>query len=324
MPCSLDRVRFANCSTTRACSRSAATAALRAHTLDQPVPGLDTLDHPEAPLAHPVPGLDRLDHPDPGLDRLDHPDGLEEPVGPVDGFARMDAFARRVGFTPTRLPDWLTARTHQGASDGAPVKPGFVFDWSRLLPSLTMFLHLSAEDLATGEGGVVRWEGEGPVTHQFVHDHLRPLHAYDLRPVIDLAHQAPTDGYEIPDRLRQAVHLRTPADTFPYSSSTSRAVDLDHTREYTPHAHRSRKARRAGELDPGREPRTSGPVPPPDQDPRQLDPAPTLRRHLPLARPPRPDLPRRPHRHPPGHPLRPPRRDQPHHHRVHLVLDGAG
>ncbi len=52
--------------------------------------------------------------------------------------------------------------------------------------------------------------------------------------MIDLADQAPVDAYEIPDRLREAVHLRTPADTFPYSSTTSLAVDLDHTREYTP------------------------------------------------------------------------------------------
>ncbi len=164
----------------------AASAALRART------GLDRLDHPEEPLDQPVPGLDRLDHPE-------------------DALARMNAFARRVGFTPTRLPDWLTVR----APDQTPETPGFVFDWSTLLPSLTMYLHLSAEDLAAGTGGVVRWEGEGPVTHQFVHDHLRPLHAYDLRPVIDLAGQAPADGYEIPDRLRQAVHLRTPADTSP-------------------------------------------------------------------------------------------------------------
>ena len=130
----------------------------------------------------------------------------------------MDGFARRVGFTPTRLPDWLTARPPDQTPDQTPETPRFVFDWSALLPSLTMYLHLSAEDLAAGTGGVARWEGEGPVTHQFVHDHLRPLHRYDLRPVIDLAHQAPADAYEIPDRLREAVHLRTPADTFPYSS----------------------------------------------------------------------------------------------------------
>ena len=80
---------------------------------------------------------------------------------------------------------------------------------------------------------MVRWEGEGPVTHAFVHEHLRPLHSYDLRPVIDLAHQAPVDAYEIPDRLREAVRLRTPADGFPFSSNTSRRVDADHTQPWT-------------------------------------------------------------------------------------------
>jgi hypothetical protein len=80
----------------------------------------------------------------------------------------------------------------------------------------------------------VRWEGEGPVTERFVHDHLRPLHSYVVQPVIDLAHQAPVDAYEVPDRHRQAVHLRTPADAFPYSSNTTRAVDIDHTEPYRP------------------------------------------------------------------------------------------
>ena len=97
-----------------------------------------------------------------------------------------------------------------------------------------MYLHLSVDDLTAGRDGVVRWEGEGPVTHAFVHEHLRPLHSYDLRPVVDLAHQAPVDAYEIPDRLREAVRLRTPADGFPYSSNTSRRVDADHTQPWTP------------------------------------------------------------------------------------------
>ncbi len=156
---------------------------------------------------------------------------LDQP-GEVDGpLSRMEAFARRVGFEPRRLPPWLTARPHpdDGPGAGDPPVPRFGFDWSQLLPSLTMYLHLSAEDLAAGRDGVVRWEGEGPVTHAFVHEHLRPLHAYDLRPVIDLAHQAPADAYELPDRLREAVRLRTPADGFPYASNTSRRVDADHT-----------------------------------------------------------------------------------------------
>ena len=109
----------------------AASAALRARTMDEP------LD---------VPG---------GLDTLDQPE---------DALTRMDAFARRVRFTPTRLPACLDPADEDS--------PTFTFDWADLLPSLTMHLHLSTEDLARGEGGVARWEGEGPVTHQFVHEHL--------------------------------------------------------------------------------------------------------------------------------------------------------
>ena len=155
----------------------------------------------------------------------------------------MDAFARRVGFTPCRLPDWLTPPAPTSADPPEPPdpreppgppgpRPGFRFDWSRLLPSLTLYLHLSAHDLATGEGGVVRWEGEGPVTHAFVHQHLRPLHDYVIKPVIDLAHQAPVDAYELPDRLREAVRLLAPTDVFPYAAAASQGLDVDHTLPY--------------------------------------------------------------------------------------------
>ena len=50
-----------------------------------------------------------------------------------------------------------------------------------------------------------------------------------IRPVLDLTEQSPVDAYEIPDRHRQAVHLITPADTFPYSSSLSCMQQIDHT-----------------------------------------------------------------------------------------------
>ena len=111
---------------------------------------------------------------------------------------------------------------------------GFTFDWSRLLPSLTMYLHFSAQDLAKGVGGVVRWEGEGPVTHAFVHEHLRPLHRYVIKPVIDLTRQAPVDAYELPDRLREAVHLVAPSDVFPFAGAPSRGLDVDHSVPYDP------------------------------------------------------------------------------------------
>ena len=81
---------------------------------------------------------------------------------------------------------------------------------------------------------MVRWEGEGPVTHAFVHQHLRPLHDYVIKPVIDLAHQAPVDAYELPDRLREAVRLLAPTDVFPYASAPSGGLDVDHTVPYDP------------------------------------------------------------------------------------------
>jgi hypothetical protein len=180
----------------------AAFAALRSRTLDLPMHGNDAADDPGPTLT---------------------------PDAPVDALSRMDAFARRVGFTPTRLPGFLRPGLDQ--LDQLH-RPRFVFDWSKLLPPLTLNLHFAADTLRDENGGVVRWEEGGPVTQQFVHDHLRPLHSYRIQAVLDLAAQAPADGYEVPDRHRRAVRLRTPADCFPYSSDTTSQVDVDHTDAY--------------------------------------------------------------------------------------------
>ena len=79
---------------------------------------------------------------------------------------------------------------------------------------------------------MARWEGQGPVTSQYVRDLLGPHANFVIKPVIDLAGMAPVDGYEIPDRLREAVHLRTPADAFPWAANTGRTKQHDHTRAY--------------------------------------------------------------------------------------------
>ena len=77
---------------------------------------------------------------------------------------------------------------------------------------------------------MVRWEGEGPVTHAFVHEHLRPLHHYVISPVIDLAGQAPVDAYELPDRLRAAVRILRPRRRVPLRQRHPAAgLDIDHT-----------------------------------------------------------------------------------------------
>ena len=231
------------CNPARAVELLAAYAALRARTVDV-----------ELPLEDEPPSDGPAD------DRV--PD--QPPPGARDALDRMDAFARRVGFTPGRLPTFLAdgrppgpgpGRPDDGppdpfpdpdsARDPGPGRARFVFDWSALLPPLTLHLHLSAEALRAGgdeRGGVVRWEGEGPVTHRFVHEYLRPLHRYVIAPVVDLAGQAPVDAYEVPERHRSALVLRSPGDCFPFGSrlfTHADRADVDHTEEYRTSTRRS-------------------------------------------------------------------------------------
>ena len=241
--------------------------------------------------------------------------GPAEAPGPLEW---MNAFARRVGFTPTHLPRWLTVRVLESDISAEPTthasanitdsQPRFTFDWSRLLPSLTLNLHLAQEVLTREANGVVRWDGEGPVTRQFVHDHLRPLHSYVITPVIDLADQAPVDAYEIPTdtdgpcasgrrpAAHRSPHTSPTTDPGRWTSTTRRST----TRRYRPDR------------------RSTGPhgwattapsaVHQPAQDPRTVDGAPTLQRGPALARPARAGLPRGPHRQPQSHPSREPSR----------------
>jgi hypothetical protein len=111
-----------------------------------------------------------------------------------------------------------------------------VLDWPKLLPRVTMFLHLAEETVRNAAAGtpegVVRWEGEGPVTLRYVREQLAPYHPFTVTPVVDLAGQEPVDAYEIPRRHRQAVRLRTPADCFPFAANLSADLDIDHTQAY--------------------------------------------------------------------------------------------
>jgi len=120
-----------------------------------------------------------------------------------------------------------------GSKSGAPGE-GFTVNWSKLLPDVTLYLHLSQDTIIRDAGGVARWEREGPISTAYVREHLGLHHEFVIKPVIDVANMAPVDAYEIPHRHREAVHLRTPADSFPYSSNTTRDVDIDHTIAHSP------------------------------------------------------------------------------------------
>ena len=100
-------------------------------------------------------------------------------------------------------------------------------------PAATLYVHLS-QDALTGDGsGVARVEGAGPITIEQARRWLGHCQV-TVKPVLDLADQTPVDGYEIPDRLREAIHLRDPVDVFPYGTNTGRHRQIDHTIPYRP------------------------------------------------------------------------------------------
>jgi hypothetical protein len=112
-----------------------------------------------------------------------------------------------------------------------------------LLPVVQVYVHVYAQERFTREYSpdspegpvtdrIARIEGHGPVTEAWITRVLGPHARFKVTPVIDLAGQAPVDAYEIPDRHRQAVHLMSPADTFPYASCLSRQMQVDHTVPY--------------------------------------------------------------------------------------------
>jgi hypothetical protein len=108
------------------------------------------------------------------------------------------------------------------ATAAAPELPVDVAD---LLPVVHLFVHLAG-------GPVARVEGCSPVTAEWVRHRLGQKCRFRITPVLDPLAQVPVDAYEIPVRHRQAVHLLTPADTFPFASNTTRDMQIDHTRAY--------------------------------------------------------------------------------------------
>jgi hypothetical protein len=98
-----------------------------------------------------------------------------------------------------------------------------------------VFAHTTAEQLTELTGvPIARVEEIGPACKELMRDFIGHDHI-SVAPVIDLNDEpAPADAYEIPAALAQRVHLFNPAETFPYSNTVSRRVDLDHTVPYAP------------------------------------------------------------------------------------------
>ncbi len=95
-----------------------------------------------------------------------------------------------------------------------------------------LYVHLTDHAFRSNQG-VARVEGDGPVTVDQVRSWLGHTRV-TVKPVIDLNQQAPVDAYEVPDRLREAVHLITPTDCFPFATNQTRRKDIDHTVPFDP------------------------------------------------------------------------------------------
>jgi hypothetical protein len=121
----------------------------------------------------------------------------------------------------TRRVHTVLLMANPGATPQTPV--------TDLLPMVHLYLHTYP---GPDSDRIARLEGHGPVTEAWISRVLGPKCRFKVQPILDLAGQAPVDAYEIPDRHRQAVHLMTPADTFPHSSNLSRNKQVDHTTPY--------------------------------------------------------------------------------------------
>lgn len=103
-------------------------------------------------------------------------------------------------------------------------------DPQKLLPTAELVVHLTDQCLRDGDG-VARGEQVGPSLAGWLKDML--AHArVRVRPVLDAGNQVPTDAYECPPRMREAVELRNPYEVFPFSKRLAKGADIDHTQRW--------------------------------------------------------------------------------------------
>ena len=100
-------------------------------------------------------------------------------------------------------------------------------------PKTQVYVHMHMDNLDDWEN-LARVELLGPVLISQIADITKGSRV-KLTPVVHCGSAGTTvDSYEIPDRIRRQVLAREPHDVFPWASTPSRRLDLDHTIPYKP------------------------------------------------------------------------------------------
>lgn len=129
--------------------------------------------------------------------------------------------------------DQAEATRQAAPRDNANAQPGADDRRRRcMLGTATLYVHISGESL-TGGDGVARVESIGPVLLGQVQQWLGSR-TVRVQPVLDLQAIPAVDRYEVPDKMAEAIRLRTPADYFPYSASLTRDDDNEHIVPFVP------------------------------------------------------------------------------------------
>ncbi len=156
---------------------------------------------------------------------------MANPTQAVKILAAYAEYQRRQPATdPEDVPEQEAVSTEPERFD--PTEAADLLEDAKLLPAVWLYVHLAGGH-TTGTGPIARVEGSDPVTTDWVRRHLGDRCNFKITPVFDPLDQIPVDAYEIPDPHRQAVHLMTPADTFPFAANTTRKVQIDHNKEWS-------------------------------------------------------------------------------------------
>jgi hypothetical protein len=141
-----------------------------------------------------------------------------------------------------------TSTTTGSADDllGCPMvgQPGhacgtITVDPGKLQPKADLVIHLTVTTLADG-GGPARADGLEPLLAEWLAQ-LLPDHQIRVRPVIDLNAQTPSDSYETPSTMREALD-----HTIPWNHSVEATAGRTHPDNLGPLSRRVHRAKAHG------------------------------------------------------------------------------